>query len=298
MIINAANIELAFKGFKSIYTDAYTAAPVDYDKIAMTIPSGAREENYGWLGQFPKMREWLTGEREIKQLEAFGFTIVNRKFESTVSVSRDDFSDDRLGVFKPMFAEMGQTARQHPDELVFSLLASGFTELCYDGQYFFDTDHPSTAADDSSVTVSNFEVGTDPAWYLLDTSRAVRPIIWQEREKYDFQHVNRADDEHVFMTDNYIYGIRARVNAGFGLWQLAYGSKKPLDRTTYAAARAAMMGLRGDKGRILGVRPTVLVVPPILEDTARQLLKAATNDASSNPWVNSAELVVTPYVEV
>ncbi|RNI15664.1 hypothetical protein EB844_16285 [Paracoccus pantotrophus] len=99
--------------------------------------------HYGWLGQFPQMREWLSGEREVKLLEAFSFAIINRKFESTVGISRDDFADGKLGLFKPMIAEMGHTTRQHPDTIIFPLLeAAGFTSPCYDAQYFFDAEHP------------------------------------------------------------------------------------------------------------------------------------------------------------
>lgn len=90
MITNEQAIELAFKGFKTIYTDAYTAAPAYWDKVAMSVPSGAREETYGWLGQFPQLREWLDGERIVKSLAAHSFTITNRKCESTVGVKRDD----------------------------------------------------------------------------------------------------------------------------------------------------------------------------------------------------------------
>lgn len=297
MITNGSNLSLAFKGFKTIYTDAFDAAPVYYDKIAMTVPSASRDENYGWLGQFPQMREWLTGPREVKDLEAFGFSITNRKFESTVSISRDDFSDDKFGVFKPVIAEMGQTARQHPDELIFPLLASGFTELCYDGQYFFDADHPSTDAEGGAITVSNMQAGTGPAWFLLDTSRAIRPIIWQEREKYEFQQITRTDDDEVFMTDVFKYGIRARVNAGFGMWRMAFGSKADLTSANYAAARARMMSIRGDKGRILNVRPTVMVVPPALEETARNILAVALKEGgASNTWAGTAEIIVSPYL--
>jgi phage major head subunit gpT-like protein len=42
MIINPANLELAFKGFKTVYTDAYSKTPVLYDKIAMTVPSSGQ----------------------------------------------------------------------------------------------------------------------------------------------------------------------------------------------------------------------------------------------------------------
>ncbi|MBP7003759.1 Mu-like prophage major head subunit gpT family protein [Amaricoccus sp.] len=304
MILNPEALDLAFKGFKSVYTDAYTKAPVAWNKIAMTVPSSARDETYGWLGQFPQLREWVSGERELKALEAFGFTIVNRRFEATVSITRSDFADDRLGVFKPMFAEMGHNARQHPDELIFGLLNAGFSSPCYDGQNFFDAEHPVpdpagpvTIDGRTFRLVSNMQAGTGPAWFLFDTSRAVRSIIWQEREEYEFQTVNRHDETRVFMTDEYLYGIRARANAGFGLWQLAFGSKAALTAASYAAARAAMSGLKGDKGRILGIRPTVLVVPPTLEEAALKLLNAETNDGGgSNPWKGTAEIIVSPWL--
>ena len=125
----------------------------------------------------------------------------------------------------------------------------------------------------------------------------MRPIIWQEREKYEFQQITRSEDQHVFMNDEYIYGVRARVNAGFGLWQLAFGSKAALTPANYAAARAAMMGFKADGGRILGVTPTVLVVPPALEEAALNLLNTETKDGGgTNPWKGTAELIVTPYL--
>ena len=302
MIINAETIALAFKGFKSIFGDAYGKAPVFWDKIAMKVESTSRDETYGWLGQFPQMREWLSGEREVKSLEAFGFAITNRKFESTVGISRDDFSDGKLGLFKPMIAEMAHTARQHPETIIFPLLAAGFTSLCYDGQYFFDTEHPVRNEDgETFALVSNLqmpETGAPfPAWYLLDTTRAIRPLIWQEREPYEFTQITRADDERVFMTDNYLYGVRARANAGYGLWQLAHASRAPLDEANYALARAAMMKRKGDKGRLLGVNPNVLVVPPSLEPVARKVLKATELNGSTNVWAGTAELIVSPYLE-
>ena len=296
MIVNGQTLDLAFKGFKTVVTDAMLQAPAFGKDIAMTVPSVSRDETYGWLGSFPAMREWL-GPRNVKNLVANGFTIQNRKFESTLEINRDDIADDRLGVFKPMFAEMVQAAVRHPEALVFGLLASRFATNCHDGQFFFDTDHPVTDADGNVVQVSNTGGGAGTAWYLLDTSRAVRPIIWQEREKYEFQQITKEESEYVFMLDRYLYGIRARVNAGFGLWQLAYGSKQTLNSASYAAARAAMMGFTADGGRKLGVTPTVLVVPPSLEEAGLNLLNTEYGAAgASNPWKGTAKLIVTPYL--
>lgn len=210
---------------------------------------------------------------------------------------RDDIADDKLGVFKPAFSEMGYLAKTHPEELIMGLLAAGFSEPCFDGQNFFDAEHPLKDKAGAETLVSNMQAGEGPAWFLLDTSRAVRPMIWQEREAYEFTSVTDAANAHVFMNDEYIYGVRARVNAGFGLWQLAFGSKAGLTRQNYAAARAAMMNFRADGGRILGVKPTTLVVPPALEDAALSLVNTELGpDGASNPWKGTAEVIVTPFV--
>lgn len=196
-----------------------------------------------------------------------------------------------------MFDEMGRLSRHHPDELMFALLANGFNEPCHGGQMFFDTDHPVRDENDIEQFVSNLADGADQPWYLLDTSRAIRPLIWQSRSPYRLQALDQDTDENVFMRDTYLYGVRARSNAGFGLWQLAYASHQALNIDNYAAARAAMMSLRADGGRILGVMPDVLVVPPGLESAGRTVLNA-TPHAQDEPniWAGSAELIVAPLL--
>ncbi|CUH80721.1 Mu-like prophage major head subunit gpT family protein [Tropicibacter naphthalenivorans] len=296
MIVNASNLALAFKGFKSVYTDAFLNAPVDWDKIAMVVNSDGSEEEYGWLGAFPQLREWI-GPREVKSLTAHGFAIRNRKFESTISVSREKIEDDKLGVFKPMFSEMGQLAKTHPEEMIFALLAAGFDTECFDGQNYFDTDHPGFDKNVEETTYSNMQDGTGEPWFLLDTSRAVRPIIWQERVKYEFTEITAANDTHVFLQDEYVYGVRARVNAGFGLWQLAFGSKAELNTDNYASARAAMMNFRSSEGRILGVKPKLLLVPPSMESAALKLVNSDLGSGGeTNEWKGTADLIVTPYL--
>jgi phage major head subunit gpT-like protein len=94
-----------------------------------------------------------------------------------------------------------------------------------------------------------------------------------------------------------MYGVRARVNAGFGLWQLAFGSKDTLNAANYAAARAAMMDFRSDGGKVLGITPSVLVVPPALEEAAMRLVNSEFGTGGeSNPWKGTAKVIVTPYV--
>nr|WP_255327039.1 Mu-like prophage major head subunit gpT family protein [Pseudomonas aeruginosa] len=92
------------------------------------IPSTTASNTYGWLGQFPKLREWI-GQRVIKDMAAQGYQITNKLFESTVGVKRTDIEDDNLGVYGPLMQEMGRAAGAHPDELVFALLKAGNANL-------------------------------------------------------------------------------------------------------------------------------------------------------------------------
>ena len=223
MLVNAQSLELAYKGFQTVFNDAREGTPSHFEKVAMTISSGASDETYGWIASIPGMREWI-GQRQIKNLTASKYTIANKLFESTVSVKRTSMEDDRLGVYKPAFAELGSLSQRHPDTMIFSLMKSGFAANCYDGQFFFDTDHPVVDENGDTVQVANTDGGVGAPWFLLDTSRSMRPMIWQERLPYEFQQMTETNNPHVFMQDEYVYGVRARVNAGFGLWQLAWGS--------------------------------------------------------------------------
>ena len=292
MIINQANLVDLFRAYNAAFNAGFRSAETWWARVATPVPSATRENHYGWLGQFPKLREWI-GDRQIKSMAAHGYAITNRKFEGTVAVPAEDIEDDTYGVFTPMMQEMGYSAATHPDELVFDLLAAGRTTLCYDGQNFFDTDHPVGGA-----SVANLNSGGAGAyWYLLDVSRPLKPLIFQRRRDYRMRALTEQNDEQVFMADEYRYGVDARVNAGFGFWQQAYASNQALDATNYAAARAAMAGFKSDEGRPLGIRPTLLVVPPSLEGAALNVTQAERlANGQTNIYRNTAETVVVPWL--
>jgi len=294
MIINHANLANVFTGFSGAFSKGFEGAATAYGRVAMTVPSTSSSENYGWLGQMPKMREWI-GDRVIKNLTSHTYAVENKKFESTVEVDRTAIEDDKYGVYAPAFQEMGRSAAEHPDELIFSLLVKGFNTPCYDGQYFFDTDHPM--GPENPVSHANTDGGNGTPWFLLDCSRAVKPLLYQERIPYKLTSIDNDNDRNVFFRDTYIYGVRARSNAGFGLWQLAWGSKQTLDAAHYETARVAMMEQKGDEGRPLGVRPNVLVVPPSLEGAARRLVgNQLTETGGTNEWYGTAEVIVSPWL--
>jgi len=291
MIINQANLAGIYKTFSTIFNQAFDSAPSQWPLVAMEAPSVGRSVDYKWLGDFPMMQEWV-GDRVIKDLSAFKYEITNKDYEATVEVDRNDIQDDQIGVYTPMIQGLGAAARQHPDLLVFALLKAGFTTECFDGQYFFDDDHEVAGA-----SVSNDGGGAGDPWFLMDLSRPLKPIILQIRKRPEFVAMDRPDDENVFMRKKFRYGVDDRKNVGFGLWQLAYGSKDTLNTTNYAAARAAMMSFTNDEGVPLGIMPTHLVVGPTLESSGRTVVEAQVGSTgASNVWYNTAKLVVVPWL--
>ena len=297
MQINSQSLAALLVGFKKEFQNGLDAAERMFMRVAMVVKSTKGSETYGWLGKTTQFRKWL-GDRVIQNLKTHDFTIKNIPYKNTVGVDRDDIEDDSLGLYSPLFRQLGQDTALHPDELVFSLLPLGFSEVCYDGQYYFDTDHPVVDKDGVEQSVSNYQAGANPAWYLIDNSKALMPIIFQKRREYEFVAMDKKDDANVFNKKEYQYGTDARVNAGFGLWQLAHASKATLNAANYALVREAMLGMKGDMGRPLNIHPKLLLVPPSLESAALVVVKAERDAAgATNVYHNTAEILVCPWLE-
>lgn len=279
MIVTAAALNALRPGFRREYQNGLEGVAPQYMDIATVVPSNTTSNVYGFFGQFPQFREWI-GDRQIKSVAEKGYTIANKDWESTVGVSRNDIEDDNLGMYNMLFQEMGRAAAAHPDEMVFPFLKGGFATACYDGQYFFDTDHPVNDQVDgqgTDVSVSNVLVDGGYAgepWYVLDTTRAVKPVVFQQRKKPQFTQMDDPKDESVFMRKEFRYGVDTRDNVGFSFWQMAFGVKAELNADNVWAAIEAMTSVKADGGRPLSIKPTLLVVPSSLQRKAAEVIDA------------------------
>lgn len=296
MIISQANLDALRVGFKTEFQRGLGMAPAMKDRIAMTVRSTTFESRYGWLKKLTGMREWI-GPRIVDNISEASYTIANRHFEKTVAVDRNDIEDDNLGQYAAMFAELGETVAALPEQLVWNLLKAGFDTNCWDGQFFFDTDHPILDASGNETTYANTDGGSGTPWFLLCTNRTVKPIIYQERKAPEFVNKDRSEDDNVFERREFLYGVDMRCNVGYGFPQMAWGSKQTLNAANYAVGRAAIMNMKGDGGRPLGLVPNLLVVPPALEGAGRQLLQSQlVNGGETNQWAGTAELLVVPWL--
>lgn len=110
------------------------------DGISNSFGSDQSSETYKFLGQSPTMREWVGG-RQAKGFSGQGLTIVNTHYESTIEVQKKDARRDKTGQLRARIDEWSDRHQTHWASLLSTLLLNGASTLCYDGQYFFDTDH-------------------------------------------------------------------------------------------------------------------------------------------------------------
>lgn len=315
MEISAANLTALFTGFDVVFQRGFEKPPSYYEQIASVVRSGSRQTTYPWLGRTTAFREWL-GERVVQALETHTYTIVNKNFEDTIAIDRNDIEDDTYGVYEPIIEQLGWDTKVHPDMLLFQMIknavANPASVVGYDGQPFFSAQHPVGPMGDPhrQTAASNVNSsGSGPYWFLLDASRAIRPFIFQLRREYAVTRMTALTDEAVFNRREFRYGVDGRANTGVGLWQLGYASNTDLTNpANYGAARTAMRSIKTDGGQPFGAlssnKGIYLLVPPALEEGARQLLNsefmvgAGASGAvpTTNIWRNSAELIVSEYL--
>jgi len=299
-VLNQAAIDALKTSLQARFNKGLKEGNNDWMKVARKIQSNSSSNTYAWISQFPAFREWV-GARLHKQVKEQAYQVINRKFETTLDVPREDIEDDNYGMYADLAYSYGISVDDLMNDLIFGAITAGFSAICYDGQFFFDTDHPVYPNEDGTgvaATVSNVQAGVLEPWVLLCTKKAPKPFYLQERITPEFVSKNNAvNSDGVFENDVFSYGGRWRGDAVYGFWQLAYGSKAALDVTNFNANYKAMMKFKGDGNRKLGIVPDTLLVGPDNLSAAEALIKALVNsNGASNTNYGKVEVIATPWL--
>jgi phage major head subunit gpT-like protein len=122
----------------------------------ITMP-GTEESIYGYLAEMPLFRLW-EGERQPKRLKTGSYALRVRDYEISWEVGRNDMKYDRFGILSQQARGYGIAQRRFYEDLINATQAAGKTVICADGQFFYDTDHPS-GLDGSGEVFSNLRTG-------------------------------------------------------------------------------------------------------------------------------------------
>lgn len=123
------------------------------DGVSNYFTSDQESETYKWLGMPPAMREWIGG-RNAKGFTTNGISIANKHFETTIEIALKDLRRDKTGQLRARASELAERANTHFASLLSTLIVNGESTACYDGQYFFDTDHSEGASGSQSNDIT------------------------------------------------------------------------------------------------------------------------------------------------
>lgn len=141
MSLQTASYQAVQRDLTVVFRNELMKATPFYPELCTIVQSKGVDEKYAWLGDTPGMREWV-GPRKFKQLRAADYTLANKTWEASLEVEKEHIEDDRMGGYKAKMGQLAVEAAHHPDELLFENVVNlGESQACFDGQYFFDTDH-------------------------------------------------------------------------------------------------------------------------------------------------------------
>jgi len=109
------------------------------DRLSFYVDSD-QEEEHKWLGMTPQMREWIGG-RLIKGLRDFGVKIQNKDFEASIGIGLNEIRRNKTQQIMSRVDGLASRANTHGARLLSDLIIAGESTVCYDGEFFFDTDH-------------------------------------------------------------------------------------------------------------------------------------------------------------
>jgi phage major head subunit gpT-like protein len=143
--------------------------------VSNLFTSNQESETYKWLGMAPAFREWVGG-RQPKGFRENGITIVNKTFEATLEVLVDEMRRDKTGQVLARVRELATRTEAHWASLLSQLVVAGESQLCYDGQFFFDTDHVDgdSGTQDNDIT---HNIGTPTAPTASEMEGAVLKAV-------------------------------------------------------------------------------------------------------------------------
>ena len=146
---------LSSRAIRSMYYERLEANPgmAWVEGVSNLFTSDQASEVYPFLGQVPRMRE-VVGGRQIQGYTANSITIFNKHYEASHEFRIQDIRRDKSDQIRTRMSELADGAMTHWASLLTVLLAAAATTVCYDGQYFFDTDHLEGESGSQSNSIS------------------------------------------------------------------------------------------------------------------------------------------------
>ncbi len=127
--------------------------------LALAIPStlpGGSSEVYDFIGATPALTKWIGARKPGVPIE-YNYAVPNAKYEASAAFPLDWVNNDKTALVERRISAFPMRMDQWKEGLVADLINIADSTVCFDGQYFFDTDHTygktGTFSNDITATV-------------------------------------------------------------------------------------------------------------------------------------------------
>lgn len=141
MEINQENLLLLNQRINTDFQVGFASYQPFWQRIAFESRSQGPFNVYAWLSAFPQWRKWV-GHRIFKHLAVRPYILHNEPWEVSIEIREEVVKRDQFGFYTQIAQKIGAQGARLRDKWVADALLTGKSTNCYDGQYFFDTDHP------------------------------------------------------------------------------------------------------------------------------------------------------------
>jgi phage major head subunit gpT-like protein len=156
--------------FNFDFQQVFQSQPKLWDKKARRVNLKAFEGVYAFRGQIPEMRKWV-GDRIVRHFVARSYVLPNEPWELTVDVDRRAIEFDQISLYDQDWRNLGEAGGSWYDKMLTDVQIAN--PLAFDGQNFYDTDHPVSLENPSmGVYVNSFTtrpLNADNLWFLIST---------------------------------------------------------------------------------------------------------------------------------
>jgi hypothetical protein len=159
------------------------------------IDSDQDSEKYAWLGMVPQLSE-KRGEKKFSQLRDTEWTVDNVEYQGGISFPEKHILYDKTGQVQVRVNELSARTVAHWVSIIAPLIINGESTACYDGQYFFDTDHSEgdsgSQSNDISATASSATAPT--ATEMIDAIlKGVQTMLGFKDDKGEYVNENMTE---------------------------------------------------------------------------------------------------------
>lgn len=157
----------------------YTENP--WMELCQQTTSDGDTEYYGFGSNIPKPTRIDNAQREMHAFDDYSYSLKNYTYGLTVPIRREVYEDDRNNYIKGKIDYLVQGHKMTLNDNFGTLLTGGTSTLCFDGQFFFDIDHPGTANqtnDDQNKAVATAAVATG-----LSNALDVVKVMWAYQDR-------------------------------------------------------------------------------------------------------------------